>query len=126
MDYIALFAALASVLAALYSYFKLREDRAKLQAEAKRVHAEAEKLHAEASNLAKQGDLDRAVVMIDKLQQDNERLRLRLREFEEKSEQRENELTALRVGVLILIDQLEQLGVAPRWIPASREYATKA
>ena len=68
-------------------------------------------------DLAKQTDVSRAFELIDQLQEDNERLRNRLREFEEKNDERERELSGLRVGVLILIDQLEQMGVKPRWTP---------
>ena len=68
-------------------------------------------------DLAKQSDVTRAFALIDQLQEDNDRLRNRLREFEAKNDERERELSGLRVGVLILIDQLEQMGVKPRWTP---------
>ena len=117
MDWIALLAATASIISVLYNYFKLREDRAKVRADAAKVAAEAARIHTEAEAFAKKADLDRWLSLANELQEDNERLRNRLREFEEKSEERENELAALRVGVLILVDQLEQLGVKPRWTP---------
>lgn len=131
MDWIALLAAAASIISVLYNYFKLREDRARVRAEAEKVKADAEKLaaealkiHSETAAFAKQSDLDRAIKIIDQLQEDNERLRNRLREFEDKSEEREKELLALRsesadlrFGVLVLIGQLEEMGVKPKWIP---------
>lgn len=117
MDWIAFLAAATSVISVLYNYFKLREERAKVRADAERVVAEAEKIHAEAQAYAKQSDLERWLSLANKLQEDNERLRNRLRDFEQKSDERERELAILRVGVLILIDQLEQMGVTPRWKP---------
>ncbi len=71
-------------------------------------------------DLAKQSDVTRAFCLIDQLQEDNDRLRKALREIEENNFRRESELTSLRIGVLILIDQLEQMGVIPRWTPDKR------
>lgn len=118
MDIVAIIAAIASILTVLYNLSKLREERAKLASETERARAETEKIRAEYKGTAKQTDLDRALKMIDQLQEDNERLRARLRDYEEKSDERERELSCLRVGVLILIDQLEQMGVSPRWSPS--------
>lgn len=119
MDIVAVVAVIASVLTVLYNLFRLREERHKLSAETEKLRAEAERIRVEYKGFAKQSDLERAVKMIDQLQEDNERLRDRLRDNETKNDERERELSCLRVGVLILIDQLKQMGVEPRWTPES-------
>lgn len=117
MDWIALLAAAASILTVLLSFSKLREERARLHAETIRVTAEAEKVRTEYASLAKQGDLDRAIKMIDQLQEDNTRLRAHLTEMDIKYRELQTEGAGLRVGVLILIEQLREMGVEPRWQP---------
>jgi hypothetical protein len=64
-----------------------------------------------ARSTARKTDMERAMMLIDKLQEDNGTLRKNLYRLET-----QNDL--LRTGIMILIDQLQQMGVQPRWTPA--------
>ena len=69
----------------------------------------------------KRSEVDRLCVLVDQLQEDNERLRRNLRDIEDRVRARdveqEREMMALRMGILILIEQLREMGVTPRWSP---------
>ena len=69
----------------------------------------------------KRSDVDRLCVLVDHLQEDNDRLRRHLRDIEDRMRSRdveqEREIMALRMGILILIEQLREMGVTPRWVP---------
>jgi hypothetical protein len=69
----------------------------------------------------KRSEVDRLCVLIKHLQEDNERLRRNLRDVEERVQVRgaaqEREIMGLRMGILVLIEQLRELGVQPRWAP---------
>lgn len=133
MDWIAIAAATASILTALLSFFKLREERARASAETIRVTAEAEKIRSECASLAKKSDLDRALALIDELQEDNNRLRGELKENDKQVKQNyrqyqelQRENSELRIGVLILIEQLRTMGIEPRWFPSYTSMMTEA
>lgn len=105
-----LLTAVGSFVGALVVLRKAKEERGKIEAERKRIEAET-------SSLAKKNDLDRAIVLVDQLQRDNERLRTRLAEVETREERRYQEILTLKTGILLLINQLRSLGVDPAWKP---------
>ena len=65
-----------------------------------------------AQSTARKTDMERAMMLIDNLQEDNCTLR-------ENQHKLENANDMLRTGIMILIDQLQQMGVQPRWTPAA-------
>ena len=71
----------------------------------------------------KRSEVDRLCVLVDQLQEDNEMLRANLRRVEDRVQTREvahgHELMQLRMGILVLIEQLRGLGVEPKWTPAA-------
>lgn len=69
-------------------------------------------------NDVKRSDFDRALSLIDQLQEDNESLRRNIRELELHYRERDCDILDLRLGILILIEQLRETGVQPRWLPA--------
>lgn len=74
------------------------------------IGAQRRKLDAEAKTLVKKTDMDAAMQMIHALQTDNERLRQHMTRVD-------NHLTVYRMGVIILVSQIRELGCDPRWEP---------
>ena len=62
-------------------------------------------------------DFDRALALIDQLQEDNETLRQNLRKVELRYHERDCDVLDLRLGILVLIEQLREMGVQLRWGP---------
>jgi hypothetical protein len=96
---------------------KTRQELGKIEAERAKVEAERVKILAETSSLAKKSDLDRAMALVDQLQEDNSRLRARLADMETREERRYHEIMTLKTGILVLINQIRGLGVEPAWQP---------
>jgi 7-keto-8-aminopelargonate synthetase-like enzyme len=117
MDAASLVPAIASLITALGSLGGAAVLLAKARAERLKIEAERTRVESETSSLAKKSDLDRAVRLIDQLQEDNDRLRARLSEMESRDEARDAEIMTLKSGVLMLIAQLRGLGVIPVWQP---------
>ena len=124
MDTVGLLAGVAGLLTAVGSFVgalvllrKAREERGRIEAERSKIEAERGRIEAETSSLAKKSDLDRAMVLLDLVQRDNERLRTRLAEMESREERRYQEILTLKTGILLLINQLRSLGVDPAWKP---------
>ena len=117
MDAVGLLAGIAGLLTAVGSFAgalvllrKAREERDKIEAERVRIETET-------SSLAKKSDLDRAMALVDQLQKDNDRLRTRLLEMEQREERHYREILGLKTGILLLINQIRGLGVDPAWQP---------
>jgi Tfp pilus assembly protein PilN len=117
MDVIALIAALAGLVTAIGSLVGSLVVLAKAREERKQIAAERARLEAETESLAKKSELDRALALIDQLQEDNDRLRTHLTAVEQREAARDREVTTLRMGIVVLINQLRALGVAPHWEP---------
>jgi len=117
MDFVTLLPAIAGVLTAVGSlggsYVLLR----KAQQERGKIEAERKRIETETKSLAKKSDLDRAMALVDQLQEDNERLRSRLQEMDLRDERRFRDLVTLKTGILVLINQIRGLGVEPAWQP---------
>jgi len=117
MDVVGLIAAVAGLVTAVGSLISAAVVLSKARAERRKIEAERAKVEAETGSLAKRSDLERAMEIVDQLQEDNKLLRVRLSEMEARDERRDQEIMTLKSGILMLIAQLRGLGIEPVWQP---------
>jgi hypothetical protein len=80
--------------------------------------AQARKADAETHILTQSEEWKRLTAVVDALQEENARLCKRLETLERSNIEQAGELSDLRIGVVILISQLRESGIEPRWTPA--------
>ena len=79
--------------------------------------AQARKADAEASVLVTSEEWRRLTHVVDTLQEENDRLCKRIEVLEKSDAEKTLELNRLRLGVVVLIQQLRQAGIEPEWTP---------
>jgi hypothetical protein len=79
--------------------------------------AQARKTQAETSVLMASEEWKRLTEVVDALQEENQRLCRRIEVLEKNDTENAIELNRLRLGVVVLINQLRQSGISPEWTP---------